>query len=256
MSGGMTATGAARLAARAALRIGSGLVTMASPRDALAVNAGHLTSIMLKPCDTPAELAALLEDARKTAIVLGPGLGLGAATRPLVEMALRRQGTETRAAVLDADALTAYAGDAARLAAIVAQAPGPVVVTPHEGEFARLFAGRHEVFAASSKLVRARAGAALLGCVLILTGADSVVAAPDGRASIAGADAPWLATAGSGDVLAGLVGGLLAQGMPAFEAASAAVYLHAAAAQRFGPGLISEDLPELLPPVLRDLFGC
>ncbi len=250
VSGSSTTSGAARMSARTALRVGAGLVTLASPSEALAVNAAHQTAVMLKACDDAAALGDILTDARKNAAVLGPGLGIGARTRSLVEVALRPAGAgqPPRAAVLDADALTSFAEEADALARLCAAA-GPVVVTPHDGEFKRLFGDA----AAGSRLDRARGGARRLGAVLVLKGADTVVAAPDGRASIAHADAPYLATAGSGDVLAGLIGGLLAQGMPAFEAASAAVYLHAAAARRFGPGLIAEDLPESLPAVLAAL---
>lgn len=251
LSGSSTTSGAARMSARAALRVGSGLVTLASPSEALAVNAAHQTAVMLKPCDDAAALGEILADARKNAVVLGPGLGVGERTRRLVEVALRPvdAGQPSRSVVLDADALTSFGDDAEALATLCVAA-GPVVVTPHDGEFRRLFG---DTATAGSRLDRARRGAQRLGTVVVLKGADTVVAAPDGRASIAHADAPYLATAGSGDVLAGLIGGLLAQGMPAFEAASAAVYLHAAAARRFGPGLIAEDLPESLPAVLAAL---
>ena len=254
VSGPMPTLGASRLAARAGLRVGAGLVTLASPQDGLAAHAAQLTSIMLKPFAGPPDLAAILADARKNAVVLGPGLGHHDTTPALVGAALA-PGGKTRAAVLDADALTLFAGRPGDLAALVRAAPGPVVVTPHDGEFARLFEADPEVSRAASKVERARAGSRRLGAVLVLKGPDTVVAAPDGRAAIASEDAPWLATAGTGDVLAGLVGGLLAQSMPAFEAACAAVWLHATAGRRIGPGLISEDLPEALPAVLRDLFG-
>ncbi len=252
VSGGPTTSGAARMSARAALRIGAGLVTLASPSEGLAVCGAHLTAVMLRSSDGPDGLSALLADARKNAVVLGPGLGVGAATRALVERALARDlaSRETRAVVLDADALASFAGDSAALAALVAAAPGPVVVTPHEGEFKRLFEGAG---LDGPRLDRARRGADRLGAMMVLKGPDTVVAEPGGRASIAGADAPWLATAGSGDVLAGFVCGLLAQGMPAFEAASAAVWLHARTAARFGPGLIAEDLPDLLPGTLAEI---
>lgn len=251
VSGSSTTSGAARMSARAALRVGAGLVTLASPQEALAVNAAHQTAVMLTACDDAAALEELLADARRNAVVLGPGLGIGARTRSLVEAALRplQAGERPRSVVLDADALTSFAGEADALAALCTAA-GPVVVTPHDGEFKRLLG---DAATAGSRLDRARRGAQRLGAVMVLKGADTVVAVPDGRASIAHADAPYLATAGSGDVLAGLVGGLLAQGMPVFEAASAAVYLHAAAARHFGPGLIAEDLPESLPAVLAAL---
>jgi NAD(P)H-hydrate epimerase len=254
VSGPMPTLGASRLAARAGLRGGAGLVTLASPEDGLAAHAAQLTAVMLKPFAGPPDLAAILADARKNAVVLGPGLGHHDDTPALVAAALAPGGA-TRAAVLDADALTLFAGRPDALAALVARAPGPVVVTPHDGEFARLFDGDPEVAQASSKVERARAGARRLGAVLVLKGPDTVVAAPDGRAAISGEDAPWLATAGTGDVLAGLVGGLLAASMPGFEAACAAVWIHAAAGRRVGPGLISEDLPDAIPAVLRELFG-
>ncbi|MGB7126475.1 MAG: NAD(P)H-hydrate dehydratase [Methylovirgula sp.] len=266
LSGSLAHTGAARLAARGALRIGAGLVTVATPRDALLAHAAALTAIMTRVCDTNEELAELLADRRKNAVVMGPGMGVGAETRDMVLTVLAEGAEETkapRAIVLDADALTSFAGESMRLADAVKRSHCQVVLTPHDGEFARLFAAKegelrdHPAVAqltSASKLDRARAGAALMGAVLLLKGADTVVADPRGRASIGHGAPPWLATAGSGDVLAGMIGGLLAQSMPAFEAASAAVWLHAAAAREFGPGLISEDIPEALPPVLRRLL--
>ncbi len=254
VSGPMPTLGAARLSARGGLRIGAGLVTVASPDDALAAHAAQLTAVMLKPFGDPGALAAILGDARKNAIVIGPGLGHHADTPALVEAVLASR-SGARATVLDADALTLFAGRPDALAALIRHGAGPVVVTPHDGEFANLFNGLDDVVKAPSKVERARAGARRLGAVLVLKGPDTVVAAPDGRAAIAGEDAPWLATAGSGDVLAGMIGGLLAQAMPAFEAASAAVWLHAAAANHVGPGLIAEDLPDALPAVLRRLLG-
>ncbi|HEX4767789.1 MAG TPA: NAD(P)H-hydrate dehydratase [Lichenihabitans sp.] len=255
VSGRMPTIGAARLAARGALRIGAGLVTVASPEDAVQAHAAQLTSIMLRPFDGAKGLAEILADRRKNAVVLGPGLGVGHETRDLVAEALKpAEGGAWRGAVLDADALTSFAGEAGALAELIAKTRGPVVATPHDGEFARLFKGDGPAFEDPSKLVRARAGAKRLGAVLLLKGDDTVVAAPDGRAALAVADAPWLATAGSGDVLAGFVGGLLAQGMEGFEATSAAVWLHGAAGRRFGPGLVSEDLPETLPAILRELL--
>ena len=181
--------------------------------------------------------------------MLGPGLGVGEATCALVETALAA-GEAKRACVLDADALTSFAGAPERLFAAIRSANGPVVLTPHAGEFARLF-GRGE----GSKLERARAAAKSSGATIVFKGADSVVAAPDGRASIASNAPAWLATAGSGDVLAGMICGLLAQDMPALEAASAAVWMHGEAANAFGPGLIAEDIPEALPKVWRALVA-
>ncbi len=249
VSGPLARTGAARMGARGALRIGAGLVTVASPPDALAVNAAHLTAIMLAPFEGAAGLAQILSDKRKNAVLLGPALGVGAATRELVTAAL----ASGAAAVLDADALTSFAAEAAVLARAVAATPSrPVVITPHEGEFRRLFPALGE----GSKLDRARFAARESRAVVVLKGADTVIAAPDGRAAINENSPPWLATAGAGDVLGGFIAGLLAQGMPAFEAACAAVWLHGEAAAEFGPGLIAGDLPERLPAVLAKLqFG-
>jgi hydroxyethylthiazole kinase-like uncharacterized protein yjeF len=253
LSGPAHRTGAARLAARAALRVGAGLVTLASPPGAVLVNAAHSTAVMVAPFAGLAGFAALLADPRRNAILIGPGAGVGDETRALVAAALSEPSAAPRAIVLDADALTSFAGDAAGLAALIARERRATVVTPHEGEFARLFRGCAKILEAPSKLARARAAAASLDAVVVSKGSDTVVAAPDGRASIGFDLPPNLATAGSGDALAGFTLGLLAQAMPAFEAASAAVWLHGAAARAFGPGLIAEDLPEALPGVLREL---
>jgi hydroxyethylthiazole kinase-like uncharacterized protein yjeF len=245
VSGPAEGTGAARLGARGALRMGAGLVTIASPPDALATNAAHLTAIMLKPFSGAQELARLFEDRRRNVVLVGPGCGMGEATRNLVAAVLGAG----PAAVLDADALTSFAGAPQTLAgAISAEPTRAVVLTPHEGEFARLFGELP-----GSKLDRARAAAKRSGATVVLKGPDTVIAGADGRAAINENGPPWLATAGSGDVLAGFVTGLLAQSMPAFEAACAAVWLHGACANAFGPGLIAEDLPELVPRVLRRL---
>jgi ADP-dependent NAD(P)H-hydrate dehydratase / NAD(P)H-hydrate epimerase len=245
VSGPVYSTGAARLGARGALRIGAGLVTVASPRDALEVNAAELTAIMVREADDARALAALLSDRRKNAVLIGPGLGVGERTKDMVLAALRSDA----ALVLDADAITSFAEEPGELFAAIAAHVGAVALTPHDGEFARLLPD----LLARPKLERARRGAARAGAILVLKGADTVVAAPDGFASINAMTSPFLATAGSGDVLAGMILGLLAQGMPAFQAASAAVWLHGAAAAAFGPGLIAEDLPETLPMVLRGL---
>lgn len=251
LSGDAWHTGAARLAARGALRAGAGLVTLLSPREALQVNAAHLTAIMLAPCDGVDDLAGILADRRKNAGLVGPGYGVGEAVRTMVRALLAPPpaGAAGRAIVLDADALTSFAGALDELSGLIRASHGPVVLTPHEGEFARLFGG----IAAGSKLERTRAAALLCGATLVLKGADTVVAHPDGRAAVA-ADLPaWLATAGSGDVLAGIICGLLAQGMPPFEAAACGVFLHGEAGRK--PGLISEDLPDALPAVLCGMFG-
>ncbi|WP_188914296.1 NAD(P)H-hydrate dehydratase [Salinarimonas ramus] len=252
LSGPADATGAARLVARGALRIGAGAVTIGSPTDALAVNAAQLTAIMLRPCDDADDLAGLLEDPRITALALGPGLGRERA-RALVEAAAGAAHARTRALVLDADALTAFAGEHAALARLLAGVER-VVATPHAGEFAKLLSDCPEAREAPSKLAAARAGAAALGIVLVDKGPDTVIAAPDGRAAINTTGTPYLATAGSGDVLAGFCAGLLAQSMPVFEAACAAVNLHGRAGARVGPGLIAEDLPEALPGVLGEVL--
>lgn len=250
VSGDAAHTGAARLAARGALRVGAGLVTVASPPSAMAVNATHLTSIMLTPFEGADALTAILEDKRKNALLIGPGAGIGWETRDNVLAAL----LSGAAMVLDADALTSFAEIPRDLfVAIKGFFAGPVVMTPHEGEFARLFPKIAEK--GTGKLERARLAAAEAAAIVVLKGPDTIVAAPDGRAAIARNAGPELATAGSGDVLAGFVLGLLAQGMPPFEAACAAVWLHGEAGDCFGPGLISEDLPEMLPAVLRDLLG-
>ena len=265
LSGGAWTTGAARLSARAALRVGAGLVTLASPREALTINAAHLTAIMLTPCDCAVDMAAILTDKRKNALVMGPGAGVGKATMDLVLEALRSDPLD-RALVLDADALTSFEDDPVMLGKAIKRAGKPVVLTPHEGEFARLFNYEGRLLESGrqlsencetpfhSKLERARRAARESGATLILKGPDSVIASPDGRAAISFDAPPWLATAGSGDVLAGFVGGLLAQGMPMFEAACAAVWIHGACAHAIGPGLIAEDLAEALPGVLRGLY--
>jgi hydroxyethylthiazole kinase-like uncharacterized protein yjeF len=216
----------------------------------LAVNAAAGMAVMVRPVDGAVELSALLDDRRLNAIVLGPGGGVGPALREAVEVAL----SGARAVVLDADALTSFAGRAADLGALLRGHSAPTILTPHDGEFTRLFSSMPEIAGVVSKLERARAAARFLGAVVLVKGADTVVASPDGRAAISDNAPPWLATAGAGDVLAGMIAGLLAQGMAGFEAAAAAAWLHGEAASAFGPGLISEDLPEALPRVLRKLY--
>jgi ADP-dependent NAD(P)H-hydrate dehydratase / NAD(P)H-hydrate epimerase len=247
--GGYPTTGAARMAARAAARAGAGLTTIAVPEVAFPIYAAALTSVMVSPLSAqsaPQDLARLLSDVRFKALLIGPGAGVSANTREQV-LALLATGRPT---VLDADALTVFQDAPSDLFNAI---QGPCVLTPHEGEFARLF--MHDT--AASKLERALAAAQLSGAVVVLKGSDTVIASPDIRGSIqtiVNTNAPpTLATAGSGDVLAGVIAGLLAQGMAPFLASAAAVWMHGAAASAFGPGLIAEDLPELLPAVLRGL---
>ena len=251
MSGELASTGAARLAARGALRAGAGLVTMASPRDALAVNAAALTAVMVRAIDNVIQFAELLDDRRLNSIVLGPGAGVGGRTRDFVHTALSAK----RGLVLDADALTSFAEEPGRLFESIKASHDPqVVLTPHEGEFPRLFSDISNKHPGRSKLERVRDAAERCGAVVLLKGPDTVVASPDGRASIASNAPPWLATAGAGDVLAGIIAGVLAQGVAAYEAACIGVWMHGEAAREAGPGLIAEDLTEVLPAVFRRLY--
>lgn len=252
VSGGLSTTGAARLAARGALRAGAGLVTIASPREALSVNVASSLAVMVRPVDGAAALTAFLSDKRRNAVVLGPGGGVGESMRAQVTAAL----ASGAATVLDADALTSFADNPEALFAAIGALPDrPVVLTPHAGEFGSLFRVLDQEANFKDKLQKTRAAASASKAIVLFKGADTVIAAPDGRASIAANAPPYLATAGAGDVLAGMIAGLLAQGMPAFEAVSAAVWLHGEAAAEFGPGLIAEDLTEALPPVYRRLFA-
>ncbi len=243
VAGGAQTTGAARLAARTALRAGAGLVTIACPAASFPVYAAAELAVMVRPLNAPTDFEALLQDKRFKTVVLGPGLGLDDQARALIELAA----AAGRALVLDADALTAYADAPDRLFALIEQAPA-AVLTPHDGEFKRLFGDPP-----GSKLARARAAAARAGAVVILKGPDTVIAAPDGRAAINANAPPTLATAGAGDVLAGMVAGLLSEGAPPFEAAAAAVWLHGAAAASLGRGLIASDLVEAIPAAFHAL---
>lgn len=275
--------GAGRLSARGALRIGAGLVTVACPPGALAENAARLDAVMLKPVADAQALAEVLQDRRINALCLGPGLGLGAREVGLVAVALGpsepvpgltrdldKQGASVgkrgpgsslgRPTVLDADALTLLSRDPALFSALHKDC----VLTPHAGEFARLFPDIAEKLAAPatkgpaySKVDATREAAARAGCVVLYKGPDTVIADPTGRCAINAAvydrAAPWLATAGSGDVLAGFITGLLARGFSPFDAACTGAWLHVECARSFGPGLIAEDLPEELPKVFRSL---
>jgi hydroxyethylthiazole kinase-like uncharacterized protein yjeF len=240
--GGYPMTGASRMAALSAARAGAGLTTIAVPEIALSIYGAALTSIMVQPLAAPEDLDKLLADRRFSALLIGPGAGTGETTRTRVRAML---GTG-RPTLLDADALTAFQDEPGSLDKAII---GPCVLTPHDGEFRRLFDP------SGDKLTRTRAAARRSGAIIVLKGSDTVIAAPNGLA-IVNANAPsTLATAGAGDVLSGIVLGLLAQGMDAFLAAAAAVWLHGAAANEFGPGLIAEDLPDLLPSVFRHLYG-
>jgi len=244
VSGDAWRTGAARLAARGGLRIGAGLVTVLSPPNALAENAAHFEAVMLQPFETDLALEAAAGNA--DAALIGPAAGVGPATRANL-LALARTGA---ALVVDADVLTSFR-----------EKPGDLfkaldrddVLTPHPGEFERLFpglltAGPHRVAAAQEASRKA-------GCIVLLKGADTVIAAPDGRTAVNVNGSPWLATAGSGDVLAGFIAGLLAQHMDSFEAACAGAWIHAECAAIHGAGLIAEDLPTLVPQVLARLYA-
>lgn len=252
LAGGVGRGGAARLAARGALRIGAGLVTVLCPPAALQENAARLDAIMVRPLKDAAALALVLHDARLSSLCLGPALGLGAREQALLDVALSAK----RATVLDADALTLLAHNPALFAKLHAGC----VLTPHDGEFVRLFPKISQKLRDAPVERRrqiAQQAARHAGCVVVLKGAATVIAAPDGGSWLhdgQGARAcPWLATAGAGDVLAGCVAGLLARGFSGAEAGALGVWLHAEAARSFGPGLIAEDLPDMLPGVFRTL---
>lgn len=241
IAGGAAMTGAARLAGRAAYRAGAGMVTIASPPAAVSVYANDLAGLLVSAVANEEEFAAQLADPRKNAVLVGPGCGVSRVTRNMALAGLNAD----KAMVLDADALTVFEDNPDELFA--ALAGRKTILTPHDGEFARLFDP------AGDKLSRVRAAAALSGAVILLKGTDTVIAGPDGRAVVNDNAPPTLATAGSGDVLAGLILGLLAQGMEPFDAACAGVWLHGEAATVFGPGLIASDIPDSLPRVLARL---
>lgn len=246
VSGPMESTGAARLGARAALRVGAGLVTVATSKAAFYINAAQLTAIMVAAYDGAQGLVDMLADPRLNAVLIGPGAGATPETRELVASVLASEATS----VLDADALNAFSEAPQDLFALIKARSMPTILTPHQGEFDRLFP---ELGNGASKLERARRAAEISGGVVVYKGPDTVVAAPDGLAAISESAPPWLATAGTGDVLAGLIVGLSAQGMAALDAAVAGVWIHGELARGFGPGMISEDMAELLPGVLQRL---
>ena len=250
VAGGPLSTGAARLSASAALRSGAGLVTLAAEPAAASVIANHVTAEMVLSFTNGPDLVGILRDERKNVVVYGPGAGRMTDTQDRTAAIL-----ESRAhAVLDADALSAFEDGPERLFALLRRrANADAVLTPHEGEFERLFPGLRG--RAVNKIEAARIAAEQAKAVIVLKGADTVIAHPDGRAQVNTNAPPWLATAGSGDVLAGVIGALLAQGRPAFEAAWSGVWIHGAAARTLGPGLTAADLPEAIPSILRTLEG-
>jgi NAD(P)H-hydrate epimerase len=239
--GGAKMTGAARLSARAAARIGAGMVGIAAPTEAAEIYACDDPSFLIHPFVDANEFSALLDDRRQNVAVIGPGMDVNQRT---AEMTLAILATK-KAAILDAGALSAFENRREELFA--AMDDTHIVITPHEGEFSRLFDVKGD------KLTRCRVAAAQSGAVVLLKGPDTVIAAPDGRAVINSNAPPTLATAGAGDVLAGLIAGLMAQDMEAFYAACAACWIHGEAANQFGPGLIASDLPACVPAVLRQL---
>ncbi|MBN9478768.1 MAG: NAD(P)H-hydrate dehydratase [Bordetella sp.] len=243
VSGGALSTGAARLSARAGLRVGAGLVRVFCPPDAAPVLAVALEAVMLAGFATPDQLQGLADP--MDAVVIGPAAGLTEST-VLNLAALARTGA---ALVVDADALTLFRDRPEQLFAWLDRDD---VLTPHEGEFERLFPALLETLGREEATQEAARRA---GAIIVLKGAATVIAAPDGRLAVNADGSPWLATAGSGDVLAGMIGGLVAQHMDSFDAARAAVWMHSEAARRFGPGLIAEDLPQGLPAVLSDLLN-
>jgi hydroxyethylthiazole kinase-like uncharacterized protein yjeF len=251
LSGGPLNTGAARLSAKGAARAGAGAVTVGSSQDALSANAAHLTSTMLAQIEDAAALTAFLGERSPVATVIGPAFGVGDKCRSFVEAILTRApGKKHATLVLDADAITTFEAESGWLFGLIAASEWNVVLTPHEGEFRRLFADIGE----GPKADRAGEASRRSGAVVVYKGPDTVIAAPDGRIAVNENGSSWLATAGSGDVLAGMIAGLAGQGMPAFEASCAAVWMHAEAGTRFGPGLIADDLPDMLPAILRELL--
>lgn len=238
--GGELMTGASRLTARGAMRIGAGLVSLAAPKIAWPIYASTLTSAIVLQFVSHGDFLALLADERKNVLALGPGAGANEQTCKYVLAALATR----RAVVLDADALTSFADAPGVLFDAIS---GPCVLTPHDGEFAKLFNLK------GNRLARAKHAARMSNAVIILKGASTIIAAPDGRTIINTNAPPQLATGGSGDVLTGFIAGLIAQGMDIFHAAAAAVWLHGEAAQAFGIGLIAEDLPEVIPAILQKL---
>jgi hydroxyethylthiazole kinase-like uncharacterized protein yjeF len=249
VSGGLSSTGAARLSARASLRAGAGLVTICSPNEALLVNAISSLSVMVRRINSGKKLSSFVRERKVSTLLLGPGGGVGENMRAMVASALKSNAS----CVLDADALTSFKGRLPALVKLIRGRKPATVLTPHEGEFGQLFKGSGfgKTF---SRPARALAAAQLTGAIVVLKGAGTTVATPEGLANVATNAPPALATAGAGDVLAGIIAGLLARGMSAYFAASAAVWLHGEAAKQFGPGLIAEDLSEKLPSLFRRIM--
>jgi len=245
VSGGMETSAAARLSAMGALRIGSGLVTVACPTEALQINASQLLSIMVRSFSSHRDLNDILSDRRKNTVVIGPGAGVSHETVENVSHILKLK----RATVLDADALTSFQDEPQKL---FAELHEHVVMTPHAGEFERLWP--NYLAMASSRVTAASHAAQKCGAVIVLKGADTVIASPDGRTAVNTNAPPWLATAGSGDVLAGFIAGLMAQGMAPFEASCAGVWLHGECGNWLGRGLIAEDLPHVLLDVFQHVL--
>lgn len=240
--GGLECTGATCLAAITALRVGSGLVTVAAPTEALNIYAIKLTAVMAKPFRDINEFKELIIDKRKNVLLIGPGNGVNDATIAKVEVAL----SLGKHCVIDADAITAFGSKPNEL---FKRIKSPVVITPHEGEFKSLFDCK------GSRIERAKDAAQTSGAVIVLKGHETVIAAPDGRIAINSNAPATLATAGSGDVLSGIIAGLTAQGMEIFLASCCGVWLHGKAAELFGISMISEDLPTMLPPAMQNLLN-
>ena len=241
--GGALMTGAVRLAARAAQRAGAGLVTIAAPTSVLPVYAAAFESVIVRPCDMPQNWQALIDDQHAPSLLIGPGLGIGAAQRDDVLRALSAK----RPTVVDADGLTSFED---KPSVLFDAFHDRCVLTPHEGEFLRLFANM-----TGDRVVRAQAAAKRAGCVVVLKGAETVVADPSGCVVVNRNAPAWLATAGAGDVLSGMILGLIAQGMPVFLAAAAAVWMHGRCAYSYGPGLVAEDIVSEIPSVLKEILN-
>lgn len=244
--GGIASTGAARISARCALRSGAGLVSVACDSESLPVYASSLQAVMTRLTNNAEEFLKLIEDKKVTSIALGSGAGVTERTQEFVLAALEMN----KPVVIDADAISVFADNPQLLFSSI---KSPCIMTPHEGEFARLFGNL--IDSRQGRTERAQQAAKLSGSVVILKGADTVIAAPDGKTVINYDAPPYLATAGTGDALAGICAGLLAQGMPAFAAACAAVWMHTQAAIKFGIGLIAEDIADLLPEVLKEIHA-